>query len=69
MVSSVQTLTRRIEALEARLAEIEGGYGATLYQLHRRAVRTDLSLGKMLDHLGLTPPTDDEVDAVLDQNS
>lgn len=68
MTSSLHALTRRIEALEARLADVEGGYGQTLYQLHRHAVRTDLSMGKVLDHLGLIAPTDAEVDAVIDES-
>ena len=32
-------------------------------------VRIELSLGKVADHLGLTAPTDDEVDAVLHDQS
>ena len=69
MTSSIQTLTRRIEALEARLADVEGGYGHTLYQLHRHAVRTDLTLSKVAQHLGLTVATDDEIAAVIDDES
>jgi hypothetical protein len=68
VTSSIHALTRRIEALEARLADVEGGYGRTLYQLHRHAVRTDLAMGRMLNHLGLTAPTDAEVDAVIDES-
>lgn len=67
-MSSLQTLERRILALEARLAEVEGGYGNTLYKLHRASVRTDLRLVKVLDHLKITDVADDEVDAVLDQD-
>jgi hypothetical protein len=65
-MASLQTLERRIIALEARLAEVEGGYGETMYKLHRHAVRTDLSLGKILDHLSLASPTDDEIDTAMD---
>jgi hypothetical protein len=68
MPSSLQTLTRRIEALEARLADVEGGYGQTLYQLHRHAVRTKLDLGKVLTHLGLPAATDEEIDAEIDES-
>jgi hypothetical protein len=53
-------------ALEARLAEVEGGYGDTLYKLHRASVRTDLRLAKVLDHLSIADVADDDVDAVLD---
>ena len=52
--------------MAARLAEVEGGYGETMYKLHRHAVRTDLSLGKILDHLSLASATDDEIDAAID---
>ncbi|MEU4807410.1 hypothetical protein [Actinosynnema sp. NPDC023587] len=66
-MASLQTLERRILALEARLAEVEGGYGETIYQLHRSSVKTDLRLGKLLNHLSVTDVTDEEVDAVLEE--
>jgi len=66
-MASLQTLERRILALEARLADVEGGYGDTLYKLHRASVRSDLRLAKVLDHLKIPDVTDDDVDAVLDQ--
>jgi hypothetical protein len=65
-VASIQTLERRIAALEARLADIEGGYGDTLYKLHRHAIGTDLTLGRIAQHLGVTPATDDEIDTALE---
>lgn len=68
MTSSIHALTRRIEALEARLADVEGGYGQTLYKLHRHAVRTDIAVTRMLTHLGITAPTDEEIDAVIDES-
>jgi len=67
-MASLQTLERRILALEARLAEIEGGYGETLYQLHRHAVGTNLTLGRVAEHLSVTPATDEEIDAALEQD-
>ncbi|WP_179118462.1 hypothetical protein [Saccharothrix sp. ALI-22-I] len=58
-MASLQTLERRILALEARLAEVEGGcYGNTLYQLHRASVKTDPRLAKLLNHLDVTDVTD-----------
>jgi len=67
-MASLQTLERRILALEARLADVEGGYGDTLYKLHRASVRNDLRLAKVLGHLGIADVTDDDVDAVLDED-
>jgi hypothetical protein len=64
---SLQTLLRRLEAVEARLTDIEGGYSQTMYRLHRRAVRTDLAVGRILAHLGVDAPTEDEIDAVMDE--
>jgi hypothetical protein len=66
-VASIQTLERRIAALEARLADIEGGYGDTLYRLDRASVKSDLRMGRILDHLKITDVSDDEVDAAIDQ--
>jgi len=65
-MASLQTLERRILALEARLADVEGGYGDTLYKLHRSAIRTDLRMAKVLDHLGIADVSDTDVDQALD---
>lgn len=66
-MTSIQTLERRIAALEARLADIEGGYGDTLYQLHRASIKSDLRLGKILDHLHIDDVSDEDVDSVLEE--
>ena len=50
-MASLQTLERRILALEARLADVEGGYGDTLYKLHRTSVKADLRTVKILERL------------------
>lgn len=50
-MASLQTLEHRIVALEARLAEVEGGYGNTLHKLHRASVKSDLRIAKMLSRL------------------
>ncbi len=65
-MASIQTLERRILALEARLSDLEGGYGETLYKLHRASAKSDLRLGRVLAHLNITDVSDDDVDAVLD---
>ena len=67
MTTSLHVLQQRLTAVESRLAEIEGGYGATLYKLHRHAVKTDLALDRILAQLQLPIPTDDEIDAALDE--
>lgn len=66
-MASLQTLERRILALEARLAEVEGGYGDTLYKLHRDSVGNRLGMHRILDHLQLARVTEEEIDAALDQ--
>jgi hypothetical protein len=67
-MASLQTLERRILALEARLAEVEGGYGDTLYKLHRHSVKTDLRLARVLDHFKIDDVSDEDVDNTLDQD-
>jgi hypothetical protein len=47
--------------------DVEGGYGDTLYRLHRASVKADLRMAKVLDHLKIADVTDDDVDAVLEQ--
>jgi hypothetical protein len=66
-VASIQTLERRIAALEARLADIEGGYGDTLYRLRRESIKSDLRVARILDHLHIADVSEDDVDAILDQ--
>lgn len=66
-MASIQTLERRIAALEARLADIEGGYGDTLYHLRPASIRSDLRLEKILEHLHIDDVTEDDVDNVLEE--
>jgi len=67
VMASLQTLERRILALEARLADVEGGYGDTLYKLHRASVKADLRTAKLLQHFEIEDVSDEEVDTVLDE--
>jgi uncharacterized coiled-coil protein SlyX len=66
-MASLQTLERRIAALEARLADVEGGYGDTLYKLDRSAVQTRLDLRKILAQMNIEPTSDEEISAALDE--
>jgi hypothetical protein len=68
-MASLQTLERRILALEARPADLEGGYGDTLYKLHRASVRSDLRLARLFDHFKITDVSDDDVEAALDADA
>ena len=63
---TVHTLAKRLAAVEARLAEIETGYGETIYQMRRKVVRTDMRMALVMQHLGIEDVTDDEVDDALD---
>jgi hypothetical protein len=65
-MASLQTLERRLLALESRVSEIEGGYGETIYKLHRKVVKLDLGQDRILGHLGLEPVTEDEIDARIE---
>ena len=65
-MASLHTLERRILALEARLADVEGGYGGTLHKLHRGSVKAELRTAKILERLEIQDVTDEEIDAVLD---
>jgi uncharacterized coiled-coil protein SlyX len=66
-MATLQTLERRIQALEARLAEVEGGFSETIYQLRRFAVRTDLRFASVLDQLGIQDVSAEQIDAELDR--
>jgi hypothetical protein len=66
-MASLHTLERRIMALEARLADVEGGYGDTLYRLHRASVKADLRMAKVLDHLNINDVSVEGVDDALDE--
>lgn len=66
-MASLRTLERRIIALEARLAEVGGGYGETVYRLQREMVHTGMDVRKILNHLSVSPTSDEEVDNALDE--
>jgi hypothetical protein len=66
-MASLQTLERRILALEARLADVEGGYGDTLYKLHRASIKADLRTAKILQRLDIEDVSDEQIDAALDE--
>ena len=61
------SLERQIIALESRLAEIEGGYGDTLYRLHRASVKADLRMGRVLEQLKVEDVSDDDIDRAMDE--
>jgi hypothetical protein len=65
---SLQTLERRMAVLEARLADVEGGYGETIYKLHWKITKVDLDVAKVLNHLGLEPTAAADVDTILDES-
>jgi hypothetical protein len=67
-MATLQTLERRIAALEARLADIEGGYGDTLYKLRRDTVEAKLGIAQILNHLQLKPVSRETIDAALDED-
>lgn len=64
---SLHALAQRLSAVETRLSEIENGYGATMYRMERRMVRTELMVERIISHLGLTPVSAAEVDGILDE--
>lgn len=66
-MTSLQTLERRVLAPEARLADVEGGYGETLDKLHRASVKADLRTAKILERLENQDISDAEVDAAMDE--
>lgn len=66
-MAPLRTLERRILALEARLAAVEGGYGDTLHKLRRASVKADLRTAKILQRLEIDDVSDKEIDAALDE--
>ncbi|MGH3852249.1 MAG: hypothetical protein ACRDR6_01870 [Pseudonocardiaceae bacterium] len=69
MTSSLRSLEQRIRALEARLADVEGGYGDTLYRLQREAIGTRITLSRMAAQAGLRVASEEEIDAALDEET
>lgn len=66
-MASLQTLESRILALEARLADVEGGYGDTLNKLHRASIKADLRTAKILRWFDIEYVSDEQIDAALDE--
>ena len=44
-----------------------GGYGDPLYKLHRASVKADLRTAKILQRLEIPDISEEEIDAVLDE--
>lgn len=65
-MASLHTLEQRLRTVEARLAEIEGGYGDTIYKLHPDVVGVKIGQARMLDHLGIPEVTAEDIDNALD---
>jgi hypothetical protein len=66
-LASLQTVERRIAVLEARLADVEGGYGDTLYKLRRASVKADLRTARILERLEIEDVSDEDIDQALDE--
>jgi hypothetical protein len=66
-VPTLDTLARRVALLERRLADVEGPYAETLYQLRRESVATRITLGRMAQAAGVPVATAAEIDAALDE--
>ena len=48
------------------MASLHTVAGETLYKLRRASIKADLRTAKILAHLGIQDVSDDQVDAVLD---
>ncbi|HEY1968921.1 MAG TPA: hypothetical protein VGH89_13305 [Pseudonocardia sp.] len=62
-------LARRLDAVEARLRDLEDPYAETMYQLRRGMVRNEMRMTRVLEHLGIADVSDDQVDQALDEQS
>jgi hypothetical protein len=65
-MASLHTLERRVLALEARLADVEGGYGQTLYKLHRASIRAELRTARILERLDIEDVSEQQIDDAMD---
>jgi hypothetical protein len=63
---TLATFAKRLDAAESRIRDLEGS--ETIYKLHRSVVGVQLDLRKLLAAANLTPATDAEIDAVLDES-
>jgi hypothetical protein len=52
---------------QEELADVEGGYGDTLYKLHRASIKADLRTAKILQRLDIQDVSDEQIDAALDE--
>ena len=66
-MTTIHTLEQRLRAVESRLADVEDGYGQTLYRLDRRTVALELGMERLLAHFNLPAPNESDVDARLDK--
>lgn len=62
-------LARRLDAVEARLADLEGPVLDGTYRIRREVVGLRITLGRLAEQAGVPVATDDEIDAALDEAS
>lgn len=66
-MASLYTLERRLAAVEARLAEVEGGHGESIYAIRREVIANKINMTTLLEHFGLPAATEEQVDEALDE--
>ena len=66
-MTSMQTIERRVLALESRLADVEVSYGQSIYQLRRDMIRSNVVGDKIAAKLGIPDTTEEEIDAIMDR--
>jgi hypothetical protein len=52
---SLHTMQVRMSAVEARLSDVEGDYGRTIYDLRRDVTALTIGVERILDHMGSAP--------------
>jgi hypothetical protein len=62
-------LERRTSKLERKVEEIETGFSETLYRMHRKLIELTISNRRMVAVAGMAPVSQDEVDAVIEEES
>ena len=67
-MASLATLTARIAALEARLNDVEGGYGQSIYRLRRDVTGLRLDMATLLTSQSLPAANDEQIDALMDED-
>ncbi len=65
----LSTVERRTDKVEAEVRDLDTHYGEITYRMDRRLSRIEITIDRIADVMGVTPATDEDVDAAFEERA